>query len=132
MVCGTHLLVPVLLISHAFENCVGRCTCVSAGFVLKSMRVKGRTQNAMFKRKCASEISSIMHTSSVPCTSVFTVYVLTRFLVRCKDRFQFVYHGTSPLLSTSPLLTPSNVRATRARFSKTSVTPSFVFAEHSK
>ena len=24
----------ILLISHAFENCVGRCACVSARFVL--------------------------------------------------------------------------------------------------
>ena len=41
----------LLLISLAFEHCVGHCACVSACFVLKSMRVKGRTQNAMFKRK---------------------------------------------------------------------------------
>ena len=41
----------MLLISLAFENCVGHCACVSARFVLKSMRVIGRTQNAMFKRK---------------------------------------------------------------------------------
>ena len=41
------IIKKMLLISLAFENCV----CVSAHFVLKSMRVKSRTQNAMFKRK---------------------------------------------------------------------------------
>ena len=47
----THTQAELLLISLAFENCVGLCACVSTRFVLKSMRVKGHTQNAMFKRK---------------------------------------------------------------------------------
>ena len=36
-------VVFILLISHAFENYVGHCTCISTRFVLKSKRVKGRT-----------------------------------------------------------------------------------------
>ena len=64
IVCGPmyfhHKVGFLLLISHAFENSVGHCACVSARFVLKSMRVKGRTQNAMFN---ASEISSILSSS---------------------------------------------------------------------
>ena len=48
----------VLLISHAFENCVSHWACVSTRFVLKSMRVKGRTQ--------CSNVSEISSRSSMP------------------------------------------------------------------
>ena len=48
---STNLKTSVLLISLAFENRVGHCACVSTHFLLKSMRVRGHTENAMFKRK---------------------------------------------------------------------------------
>ena len=48
----------VLLISHAFENCVGHCACVSVRFVLKS-----RGSKVAHKTQCsnASKISSNVH-----------------------------------------------------------------------
>ena len=41
----------VLQISLAFENCVGYCACFVLQFYTVVMRVKGHTQNSMFKRK---------------------------------------------------------------------------------
>ena len=43
--------IGVLQISLAFEHCVGYSACFVLQFYRVAMRVKGPTQNSMFKRK---------------------------------------------------------------------------------
>ena len=45
------MYIHCMLISLAFENCVGYCTSFSIATCTVIMRVKGHMQNSIFKRK---------------------------------------------------------------------------------
>ena len=71
----------VLLISHVFGNCVGHCACISACFVLKSMRVKGHTQRNVKSavQRFSGWLSIFLQDSQYTCLKI--VYAIVHALV---------------------------------------------------